>query len=419
EANTYGGSVVVRDAGITFTMTSGKISGGTATAHGSTFAINGAATVSVSDAEITDGELCLYGAGTLTITDSVIGDLKLNAGTVSLSGNKYNTVKAAEGSGFEKILSDGLLMEAPAAELIADGLAAIPGTYEGYAFKIAAEDKLTQFVPTISGTIAEKFGLTLQATASDLAGATVPVLRIAKRGTDVDITDYTVEGGNYVFKFELNAEELTDNLNPRLVVGEVVVDERAEYAAVTYIKALAESAGATASLKTLLADLVEFGAAAQKYYNYNTANLANAEANRWADYAPTDYAEPATVPDLAYQEGDATISVTRASLWLEDDTVAIRFRGVAPADAEFKLNDAAATAEFDGNSFTLTTQALKMSEVSEAVFTVTVTKESVTSSVTYGVATYVSRIRANSLNADMKALAERLWMYGISAKAYY
>ena len=60
-----------------------------------------------------------------------------------------------------------------------------------------------------------------------------------------------------------------------------------------------------------------------------------------------------------------------------------------------------------------------MSDVTDAVFTAKVEKDGTSSSVTYGVANYIVRITANNGNANMKALAERLWAYCTSAKAYH
>ena len=413
-------------------LSNGAVIGGTATDGSSIYLKTGALTMS----DVTMNGGLVTADGTLNVTDSMILDAKFNGGTISVTNSDFGNVELGEnaavyfdvlelkqGSALEKFLDGGYYKVEPSAAWIADGCQVFEGTFmkgeEKYNYAVVSAEDLPSFVPVISGTIAEKFGLVLQVNPGHLEGAEAPFIRITRKGVSVDITDYTVEDGKYIFLIEVDPEELGDDLSPSLMLGETVLEARPGYAVVTYVKALAESDQATNDLKTLLADLLEYGAAAQMYFNYKTDALANAAANRWTGYAPSTYTAPATVPDMAYESGSQTVTILGANLWLEDDTVAVQFKGLAPDDATFTLNDQTATATFENGGFVLRTAALKMSEVTDAVFTAKVEKDGTSSSVTYGVANYIVRITANNGNANMKALAERLWAYCTSAKAYH
>ncbi|MBR4767352.1 MAG: hypothetical protein IK088_00055, partial [Lachnospiraceae bacterium] len=215
-------------------------------------------------------------------------------------------------------------------------------------------------------------------------------------------------------------DEMTLDLQPRLMNGTEEADRRTTpYSAALYVKALAESGLADDSVKTMLADLLEYGAAAQAYYNYRTDDLANDAKYQWTGYQPTDFTAPAATPVSVANVGDG-IRIRSANLWLESDTVAVQFRGIATAGATYTLNGEAAVPSTFGADFVVKAAAIKMGELIDAAYTLVVFDGVNSSTVTYSVATYI----ANKTSAEYEAsgnqymlnLAKRLWVYGGSAK---
>ena len=103
-------------------------------------------------------------------------------------------------------------------------------------------------------------------------------------GVDTVVTDYVVEndskGVKYVFPFtNIAPNKMADTITATLTAtyaGEEVVCNTADYSAATYCyNQLGKDV--SAELKTLLVDLLNYGAAAQTYTKYNTDALVNAE----------------------------------------------------------------------------------------------------------------------------------------------
>jgi hypothetical protein len=100
-------------------------------------------------------------------------------------------------------------------------------------------------------------------------------------GEETVVTEYTVEEGTgrYVFPFtNIAPNQMADTITATLTTtfaGEEVVCNTVDYSAATYCyNQLGKDV--SAELKTLLVDLLNYGAAAQTYTNYNTEALVNA-----------------------------------------------------------------------------------------------------------------------------------------------
>ena len=94
----------------------------------------------------------------------------------------------------------------------------------------------------------------------------------------------TGNGNEYVFAFRKVAPQcMGDNIKAELILGETVLDVKEEYSVKTYCtNTLAKSAAQLemseekyAALRTLIADMLEYGAKAQVYKGYKTNALVN------------------------------------------------------------------------------------------------------------------------------------------------
>lgn len=90
--------------------------------------------------------------------------------------------------------------------------------------------------------------------------------------------------GEYVYTFKgLAPQCMGDNIKAELVLGGVVLDAREEYSVLTYCQNMLSKTAAElglsdekyAALRTLIADMLEYGARAQLYRGYKTDALVN------------------------------------------------------------------------------------------------------------------------------------------------
>jgi len=102
----------------------------------------------------------------------------------------------------------------------------------------------------------------------------------------VELKDYSIENGEYIFRYYGLSPVEMPNLVRAVFSGKSgsrnFVSDQDEFSLRTYCQdLLSKYAGSTAQkdkeLCTLLADLLNYGAATQKYYNINTTDLANAK----------------------------------------------------------------------------------------------------------------------------------------------
>ncbi|MBR4768574.1 MAG: discoidin domain-containing protein [Lachnospiraceae bacterium] len=196
-------------------------------------------------------------------------------------------------------------------------------------------------------------------------------------------TAVTVEGQSKVaFRVNVQPEKLTETMKMELLDNGSVVSTKGAYSAAEYCKAVAELYPSNTSLRTLLADLLEYGAAAQLYTGTNTADLANGTAYQWEGYAPGTYTEPAAGV-YAYTAGADDAKFIYANLIWNNDTVAMQFKGQGEdsTDVAISLEKNGANAPYTltrtgETGFTLKSDPMKMSELTTATYQATITKTS-------------------------------------------
>ena len=103
------------------------------------------------------------------------------------------------------------------------------------------------------------------------------VMNVAVGGNSVDYTIRDLEAnssGNYVFSVELGAPEMTEDITLTLTSGGEKVLEKV-YSIQDYAHYLLEN-NYTKETKALVKEMLNYGAKAQLYFDYNTTDLANA-----------------------------------------------------------------------------------------------------------------------------------------------
>ena len=263
--------------------------------------------------------------------------------------------------------------------------------------------------------------------AFDALGYTDPCVKVTMNGATTVISKYSVSGGSYVFSFR--------NLAPYLVNEEMVITIYAkrngtEYEGETRTYSIAQycynQLGKTedSKFRTLLVDLLNYGAEAQKYKGYKTDDLANSALTpKQAAYGTATDPE---LKDMLSFIGEATeVAVWKsASLYL-NDKITVRFKFQA-ADAtgmyvkaeiggvEYKINNVSGDAN---GIYVARVESFNAAQLREEIKATVcdASGNAVSNTVVYSVESYVARnIDDESLVGLMKAMMK----YGDAAQAF-
>ena len=209
--------------------------------------------------------------------------------------------------------------------------------------ELPAESEELKFT-AISLSLRSSIGMNFYVAKQTLEGYSKPYILLSKTVYDkngkatvqtVKLTDYVQVqvSGQDCFRFDYNdlsAMEMNSNVTVRLYATKddvvcVMAGESREYSVVQYVKNMLAKT-VNRELKTLLVDMVNYGAQAQLYFGYNTANLANAEFDSYQSFATAQTLELVSCADKDAENPFATnfegtqygAKILGASLLLED-----------------------------------------------------------------------------------------------------
>ncbi len=250
----------------------------------------------------------------------------------------------------------------------------------------------------------------------------------------ITVTDYTVRDGYYVFVYDNIAPHRTNEsviATPYATChgAKVCAGKTEEYSVADYCYNQLGKAGDCAELKTLLVDLLNYGATAQVYTKRNVENLANAyltdEQKAWGT---TTDRELVTVQDTEYILRDnTTVNWKGAGLSLQD-SVAIRFKidaqsveglyaKVVNANGEFII-PAAEFVKTNGGYYVYFDD-LSVANISSANYiTIYDQNGAVSNTLCYSAESYAYSMKAKGDTQEFIDLINAMIRYGDSAKAY-
>ena len=260
---------------------------------------------------------------------------------------------------------------------------------------------------TIGTTLAMKYYITLP------EGYSIEDVKaeFTMNSDSATVTTYGTNGGEYVFTYDnIPPQCMGDNIRAEFTLVGKTVALKDEYSILKNAENL--SADANADLKALLADLLNYGAAAQEYKNYKTNNLVNRnftgatstlptedDDNRQADF-PLDEANQFTAVGVRFDYANKIYAKFKVA---SSEGVTVKINGV---EAEF---------EKSGTQYIVYTDYISALEYDE-VFTFELLVDGVVvHTVTYSVNSYAY---AMAEDQTMSGLALALYRYGKSAEKY-
>ncbi len=254
--------------------------------------------------------------------------------------------------------------------------------------------------------------------------------------------EYVIDGKTY-YRFgysRVRAKELGDLLTVRLAFTR----EGAEYSGAVdsySLKQYAEERLAkseNATFKALLVDLLNYGAAAQVYFNYRTDALVNRDltADQLAlsrgtydavteltqDSDPTIYEAAITKKNILFHNRIELLIATNLDQTsnLEGVALRIRYTDRTGQQTETVIPASEFVYRTDVNGYTAYFDGLKASEFRTALeMTLTRDGKAISATVKYSLDTYAKKRLENSEDESFKTLLKKTLIYFDSAKAYF
>ena len=271
---------------------------------------------------------------------------------------------------------------------------------------------------------------------SETAGYSDPYMTFTLNGKTTTVDKPIVDGDYYVFRFsDIAPDKMNDTISWTLSATKdgVVEQKSGEYSIATYCKnLLGNSTDSDGKLRTLLVDMLNYGAASQNYTGHNTDKLANADLTETQKAWGTS-ATPALTDSLntaAKTVENATATWIGAALRLTDrvemkfiiDTASIEGLTVKFTNAAGNVEYATvASGTFErraAGGYYVYFDGFDASQMSEVVYVTAYNGDTaVSNTIAYSVETY-AYAKQNSSVPNLGALVIAMMKYGNAAKAY-
>ncbi len=295
------------------------------------------------------------------------------------------------------------------------------------------EIKLSGAAPTLYDNIAMNYKV--NKTKFDSFGITDPYVVVTFNGVETTITDYTVsqDGTQYIFPFyNIAPNQMNDTLTAVLYAtygGNVYAGKPKDYSVAEYCyNQLSKcSDDAYAEFRTLLVDLLNYGAVSQQFTKYNTEKLVNADLTpaqkNWGTNASRNYTNIQTTKYTVID--NPTVSWKGGGLLL-NDSIVMRFKFETDS-----LDGLSFKVESDNNTWTINNisvengtnyiyfRGLNAAQMSNEVrLTAYRNGVPVSNTVLYSIESYAAQKVKDTTTDYLAELVDAMMKYGDSAKAF-
>ena len=342
-------------------------------------------------------------------------------------GTKLNLTPAKSLYGYEFVKADGL--NTP---IISDGTVV---TYY-YKNKTAPEEKPSPVINTVSLSLESSITMNFKVLKSSLSSFDEFYMTFECGGKEEKVTDYKETDKYYVFSYKgINPQLMNDNvtavLHAKNKSGEYTSPEKImsvkEYA---YTMLDRYSDDEHSKLRTLLVDLLNYGAAAQIYAGYQTDNLVNsALTDVQKDWASKDTTEFKNIRNLNYKTiSNPTAEWKTCSLVLKNSImVKVKFsaKDIENKTVEIVLKNAKFTYtkdDFvnngDGTYYVYCNELFANELSDDLLFTIYENGVPCSNTMLFSVESYARLVRDNYKDKPLDKMTTAMMLYGNSAKAY-
>lgn len=342
-------------------------------------------------------------------------------------GTKLNLTPAKSLYGYEFVKADGL--NTP---IVSDGTVV---TYY-YKNKTAPEEKPSPVINTVSLSLESSITMNFKVLKSSLSSFDEFYMTFECGGKEEKVTDYKETDKYYVFSYKgINPQLMNDNvtavLHAKNKSGEYTSPEKImsvrEYA---YTMLDRYSGDEHSKLRTLLVDLLNYGAAAQIYAGYQTDNLVNSDlTDVQKDWASKDTTEFKNIRNLNYKTiSNPTAEWKTCSLVLKNSImVKVKFsaKDVENKTVEIVLKNTKFTYtkdDFvnngDGTYYVYCNELFANELSDDLLFTIYENGKPCSNTMLFSVESYARLVRDNYKDKPLDKMTTAMMLYGNSAKAY-
>ena len=342
-------------------------------------------------------------------------------------GTKLNLTPAKSLYGYEFVKADGL--NTP---IVSDGTVV---TYY-YKNKTAPEEKPSPVINTVSLSLESSITMNFKVLKSSLSSFDEFYMTFECGGKEEKVTDYKETDKYYVFSYKgINPQLMNDNVTAVLHAK----NKSGEYTSPKKIMSVREYAYTMldrysddehAKLRTLLVDLLNYGAAAQIYAGYQTDNLVNSDlTDVQKNWASKDTTEFKNIRNLNYKTiSNPTAEWKTCSLVLKNSImIKVKFsaKDVENKTVEIVLKNAKFTYtkdDFvnngDGTYYVYCNELFANELSDDLLFTIYENGVPCSNTMLFSVESYARLVRDNYKDKPLDKMTTAMMLYGKSAKAY-
>ena len=342
-------------------------------------------------------------------------------------GTKLNLTPAKSLYGYEFVKADGL--NTP---IVSDGTVV---TYY-YKNKTAPEERPSPVINTVSLSLESSITMNFKVLKSSLSSFDEFYMTFECGGKEEKVTDYKETDKYYVFSYKgINPQLMNDNVTAVLHAK----NKSEEYTSPEKIMSVREyaytmldrySGDEHAKLRTLLVDLLNYGAAAQIYAGYQTDNLVNSDlTDVQKNWASKDTTEFKNIRNLNYKTiNNPSAEWKTCSLVLKNSImVKVKFsaKDVENKTVEIVLKNTKFTYtkdDFvnngDGTYYVYCNELFANELSDDLLFTIYENGKPCSNTMLFSVESYARLVRDNYKDKPLDKMTTAMMLYGNSAKAY-
>ena len=342
-------------------------------------------------------------------------------------GTKLNLTPAKSLYGYEFVKADGL--NTP---IVSDGTVV---TYY-YKNKTAPEEKPSPLINTVSLSLESSITMNFKVLKSSLSSFDEFYMTFECGGKEEKVTDYKETDKYYVFSYKgINPQLMNDNVTAVLHAK----NKSEEYTSPEKIMSVREyaytmldrySGDEHSKLRTLLVDLLNYGAAAQIYAGYQTDNLVNSDlTDVQKNWASKDTTEFKNIRNLNYKTiNNPSAEWKTCSLVLKNSImVKVKFsaKDVENKTVEIVLKNTKFTYtkdDFvnngDGTYYVYCNELFANELSDDLLFTIYENGKPCSNTMLFSVESYAHLVRDNYKDKPLDKMTTAMMLYGNSAKAY-
>lgn len=340
---------------------------------------------------------------------------------------KLNLTPAKSLYGYEFVKADGL--NTP---IVSDGTVV---TYY-YKNKTAPEEKPSPVINTVSLSLESSITMNFKVLKSSLSSFDEFYMTFECGGKEEKVTDYKETDKYYVFSYKgINPQLMNDNVTAVLHAK----NKSEEYTSPEKIMSVKEYAYTMldrysddehSKLRTLLVDLLNYGAAAQIYAGYQTDNLVNSDlTDVQKDWASKDTTEFKNIRNLNYKTiSNPTAEWKTCSLVLKNSImVKVKFSAkdvenktveIVLKNAKFTYNKDDFVNNGDGTYYVYCNELFANELSDDLLFTIYENGVPCSNTMLFSVESYARLVRDNYKDKPLDKMTTAMMLYGNSAKAY-